>query len=132
MRLAVAARAIAHPPRLQGQQLADAGKQGQSENDVRDHDHEDEPQRERLRGVFVSDTHLGTPGRQAGALLEFLKQHPSDQLYLVPRDEARQRARDFSWATATQLFLTNLVPAGPREGVSSATVEAVTELSSGP
>lgn len=50
----------------------------------------------------------------------------------VPRDEARQRARDFSWATVTQLFTTNLVPAGPRGGVSGATVEAVTELSSSP
>lgn len=50
----------------------------------------------------------------------------------VPRDEARQRAQDFSWATATQLFSTNLVPAGPRSGVSGATVEAVTESPSSP
>ena len=36
-----------------------------------------------LRAVFISDLHLGTPGCQAGALLEFLRAHPSDYLYLV-------------------------------------------------
>ena len=35
------------------------------------------------RAVFISDLHLGTPGCQAGELLEFLKAHPSDYLYLV-------------------------------------------------
>ncbi|MEW6694144.1 MAG: UDP-2,3-diacylglucosamine diphosphatase [Pseudomonadota bacterium] len=39
--------------------------------------------RERLRAVFISDVHLGTPGCQAKALLAFLKAHPSDRLYLV-------------------------------------------------
>lgn len=37
----------------------------------------------RYRAVFISDLHLGTPGFQADALLEFLKQYPSDNLYLV-------------------------------------------------
>ena len=46
-------------------------------------DAEDEPVRQRYRTVFVSDIHLGTPGCQAGALLDFLKMHPSDNLYLV-------------------------------------------------
>jgi UDP-2,3-diacylglucosamine pyrophosphatase LpxH len=46
-------------------------------------DSDDEPQRRRVRTVFVSDIHLGTPGCQAGALLDFLKAHPSDNLYLV-------------------------------------------------
>ncbi len=36
-----------------------------------------------VRSVFISDLHLGTPGCQAEALLAFLKQHPSDYLYLV-------------------------------------------------
>jgi UDP-2,3-diacylglucosamine pyrophosphatase LpxH len=44
---------------------------------------DDEPGRERLRAVFISDLHLGTPGCQAEALLDFLKRHPSDFLYLV-------------------------------------------------
>ena len=37
----------------------------------------------RFRAVFISDLHLGTPGCQADALLDFLKHHPSDHLYLV-------------------------------------------------
>ena len=40
-----------------------------------------EPQR--FRAVFISDVHLGTPGCQAHALLDFLKHHPSEHLYLV-------------------------------------------------
>jgi UDP-2,3-diacylglucosamine pyrophosphatase LpxH len=37
----------------------------------------------RFRSVFISDLHLGTPGCQAAALLDFLKHHPSEYLYLV-------------------------------------------------
>ena len=39
--------------------------------------------RTRLRAIFISDLHIGTPGFQADALLDFLKHHPSDTLYLV-------------------------------------------------
>ncbi len=39
--------------------------------------------RQRYRAIFISDLHLGTPGCQAPALLDFLKSHPSDTLYLV-------------------------------------------------
>jgi len=39
--------------------------------------------RPRLRAIFISDLHIGTPGFQADALLDFLKHHPSDTLYLV-------------------------------------------------
>lgn len=35
------------------------------------------------RAVFISDLHLGTPGCQSDALLQFLKAHPSEHLYLV-------------------------------------------------
>ena len=35
------------------------------------------------RAIFISDLHLGTPGCQAVALLEFLRLHSSDYLYLV-------------------------------------------------
>ncbi|GAB4209588.1 MAG: UDP-2,3-diacylglucosamine diphosphatase [Tibeticola sp.] len=35
------------------------------------------------RAVFISDLHLGTPGCQAQALLEFLKAHPCDTVYLI-------------------------------------------------
>lgn len=35
------------------------------------------------RSVFISDLHLGTPGCQSDALLQFLKAYPSEYLYLV-------------------------------------------------
>ena len=44
---------------------------------------EEEGVRQRYRAIFISDLHLGTPGCQAGALLDFIKAHPSDYLYLV-------------------------------------------------
>jgi UDP-2,3-diacylglucosamine pyrophosphatase LpxH len=43
----------------------------------------EEPSGQKLRSVFVSDLHLGTPGCQADALLAFLRAHPSEHLYLV-------------------------------------------------
>ena len=39
--------------------------------------------RGRYRTIWVSDTHLGTPGCQARALLDFLDAHECDFLYLV-------------------------------------------------
>jgi UDP-2,3-diacylglucosamine pyrophosphatase LpxH len=36
-----------------------------------------------VRAVFLSDIHLGTPACQAGRLLEFLKAHESEYLFLV-------------------------------------------------
>ncbi|MBL8447906.1 MAG: UDP-2,3-diacylglucosamine diphosphatase [Zoogloeaceae bacterium] len=36
-----------------------------------------------VRAVFISDVHLGTPACQAERLLDFLRDHPSDYLYLV-------------------------------------------------
>src|SRR5689334_17208891 len=44
---------------------------------------QDDGARPAFRAVFVSDIHLGTAGCQAAALLDFLKHHPSEQLYLV-------------------------------------------------
>ncbi|MCU0761759.1 MAG: UDP-2,3-diacylglucosamine diphosphatase [Hydrogenophaga sp.] len=44
--------------------------------------HED-GERATYRAVFISDLHLGTAGCQAHALLDFLKHHPSQSLYLV-------------------------------------------------
>jgi UDP-2,3-diacylglucosamine pyrophosphatase LpxH len=40
-------------------------------------------ERQHYRSIFISDLHLGTMGCQAEALLDFLKAHPSDTLYLV-------------------------------------------------
>jgi UDP-2,3-diacylglucosamine pyrophosphatase LpxH len=53
-----------------------------AESPVDERDDDDAPAR-RLRAIFISDLHLGTPGCQAGPLLEFLKSHPSEYLYLV-------------------------------------------------
>ncbi len=39
--------------------------------------------RPRFRAVFISDIHLGTPGCQAEALLDFLRHHDSESLYLI-------------------------------------------------
>lgn len=48
---------------------------------------EDEPvspsRRARYRAVWISDLHLGTPGCQAAALLDFLKHVESEHLFLV-------------------------------------------------
>ena len=44
---------------------------------------DDESLRKRYRTIFISDLHLGTPGCQANALLDFLKAHPSGNPYLV-------------------------------------------------
>ena len=48
-------------------------------------DQEDAPffARLKFRAIWISDTHLGTPGCQAHALLEFLRRTESDYLYLV-------------------------------------------------
>ena len=48
-----------------------------------DHSTDDEGGGRRFRTIFISDLHLGTSGCQAEALLDFLKSHPSDYLYLV-------------------------------------------------
>ena len=37
----------------------------------------------RYRAIFISDTHLGTPGCRADALLDFLRRTDSEYLYLV-------------------------------------------------
>jgi UDP-2,3-diacylglucosamine pyrophosphatase LpxH len=44
---------------------------------------DDDTGSQRFRAVFISDIHLGTAGCQAEPLLDFLKHHPSDTLYLV-------------------------------------------------
>lgn len=44
---------------------------------------DDDAHAQRVRAIFVSDLHLGTPGCQAEALLDFMRAYPSDYLYLV-------------------------------------------------
>ncbi len=57
----------------------------------------------------------GTPGPTGGALHEDL-QHACYQALSVPRQEARARALEFSWAHAARLFVSHLVPAGGASG----------------
>jgi len=42
-----------------------------------------EPEAQRFRTIWISDLHLGTPGCQAAALLDFLRDTECDTLYLV-------------------------------------------------
>ena len=48
-----------------------------------DEDANSDPERLRVRTVWISDIHLGTPGCQAEALLEFLRDLRCETLYLV-------------------------------------------------
>ena len=62
--------------RTQFDVLSQAGLLGTPDND-------DDEKGQRFRTIFISDIHLGTPGCQALALLDFLRTHPCDTLYLV-------------------------------------------------
>lgn len=44
---------------------------------------EERPPKTRYRTIWISDTHLGTPGCQATSLLSFLKHNEAETLYLV-------------------------------------------------
>ena len=64
----------------------DLGEEAVSDDravDLDDTSDPEPPERARYRTVFISDLHLGTAGCQARALLDFLKHHPSQTLYLV-------------------------------------------------
>ena len=49
----------------------------------RQHDSAEGDEGRRYRSLFISDLHLGTKGAQADALLEFLRAHDADTIYLV-------------------------------------------------
>ena len=56
-----------------------------------------DPDKRHYRSIFLSDIHLGTKGCQANLLLEFLKTHHCDRLYLVGDiiDGWRMKGRTF-------------------------------------
>ncbi len=56
----------------------------------------------RVRSIFLSDIHLGTPACQAESLLEFLKAHESENLFLVGDivDFWAMHRRGVAWSTA--------------------------------
>jgi UDP-2,3-diacylglucosamine pyrophosphatase LpxH len=56
---------------------------------------------DRVRSIFLSDIHLGTPACQAAALLDFLKAYESEYLFLVGDivDLWAIRRRGVYWST---------------------------------
>ena len=46
-------------------------------------DSQDKTEARHYRTLFLSDIHLGTRACQAGHLLEFLRDHPAEQTYLI-------------------------------------------------
>ena len=74
-------------PGLPRMRLPQAGEIGagldERSDDELDNAGDEEAVRQRFRSIFISDLHMGTPGFQAQALLDFLRAHPSDNLYLV-------------------------------------------------
>ncbi len=58
-----------------------------------------DPAKTHYRTIFLSDIHLGTKGCQADRLLDFLKQHSCDRLYLVGDiiDGWRMQASGIYW-----------------------------------
>ncbi len=68
-------------------------------------------------------------GRPLGGALDEDLGAAVRQALAVPREQARERAQDFSWAYATRLFARFLVPSRPE--CKSVTDELVTSLSSG-
>ena len=42
-----------------------------------------DPATKRFRALFISDVHLGTRGCQADRLLDFLRTHEAETIYLV-------------------------------------------------
>jgi glycosyltransferase involved in cell wall biosynthesis len=72
-------------------------------------------------------------GRSLGGAMHDDLQQACFAALAVPRHEARARALDFSWAYATELFVSHLVSARPLDERSSPQARlSVTRLSSGP
>jgi len=56
---------------------------------------------QRVRSIFLSDIHLGTPACQAGALLEFLRRYDTERIFLIGDivDFWAIRERGVYWST---------------------------------
>jgi UDP-2,3-diacylglucosamine pyrophosphatase LpxH len=66
----------------------------------------DESERNRVRSIFVSDLHLGCRHSKAEFLLDFLKQHTCDYLYLVGDVvDGWKLHRGFHWNDAYTLLI---------------------------
>jgi UDP-2,3-diacylglucosamine pyrophosphatase LpxH len=73
---------------------------GSHQDDDAEHPH-DGPAKHRFRAVWISDVHLGTPGCQAQALLDFLKHTHCEYLFLVgDMIDGWQLRRSWYWPQA--------------------------------
>lgn len=70
-----------------------------------------DPVPRRVRAIFLSDVHLGTRACQADRLLEFLKLHDSDYLYLVGDivDFWAMRRRGIYWSAAQNTLVQKIL-----------------------
>jgi hypothetical protein len=99
---------------------------------ARPEDDESPADRPRLRAIFISDLHIGTPGFQADALLDFLKHHRCDTLYLVGDIvDGWQLRRRWFWPQSHNDVVQKLLRRArklctPRPGVSSCGSSTVT------
>lgn len=66
---------------------------------------------QRVRTIFLSDIHLGTRACQAERLLDFLKQHECDQLFLVGDilDFWAMKQRGIHWPAAQNTFVQKIL-----------------------
>ena len=69
----------------------------------------DEAPERRFRTLFISDVHLGARGSQADRLLDFLRTHDADTIYLVG---------DIVDGWALKKLARDAMPRGPLEGVA--------------
>ena len=65
----------------------------------------------RVRSIFLSDIHLGTPACQADRLLDFLKTYDSDWLFLAGDilDFWAMRRRGVYWSAAQNTVLQKIL-----------------------
>ena len=64
----------------------------------------------KVRSVFLSDIHLGTRACQADRLLDFLREHPAEQTYLVGDIiDFWAMSRSISWSQAQNTVVQKLL-----------------------
>ena len=71
------------------------------------------------RTLFLSDVHLGTPDSQAAMLVDFLREHRADTIYLVGDiiDCWRMKRKGFYWPQAHNDVVQKLDRVDPRRSV---------------
>jgi UDP-2,3-diacylglucosamine pyrophosphatase LpxH len=76
-----------------------------------------EPQVRRFRTIFISDLHLGTKGAKADLVLDFLRWHDADRLYLVGDViDGWRLNKAWHWPQSHNDVIQNLLARGQRRG----------------